>query len=286
MSLVKTAAALEAWFQKKERRNKTLGFVPTMGYLHEGHLSLIRSAKASNDLVAVSIFVNPTQFAPGEDYESYPRDTDRDYKLAMEAGADVVFVPDVNEIYISGASTAVEVTGEITKKLCGASRPTHFRGVTTVVSILFNIVGPDKAYFGQKDAQQALMIKKMVRDLHIPVEVIICPIVRESDGLAMSSRNVYLSPEEREQAVCLNGALQKAEDYLKSGAADCDVKKLTEIITRHIQSQKLASIDYVQILDGETLEDIDHIAPERQALAAVAVKFGKTRLIDNRLLSI
>lgn len=285
MSLVKTKAALEAWFLKADRRNKTLGFVPTMGYLHEGHLSLIKAAKEQNDLVAISIFVNPTQFAPGEDYENYPRDTDRDYKLAMEAGGDVVFVPEVGEIYIPGASTAVEVTGEITKKLCGASRPTHFKGVTTIVNILFNIVSPDSAYFGQKDAQQALIIKKMVRDLHIPVEVVVCPIIREADGLAMSSRNVYLSPDERRQAVCLNGALQNAEDYLKSGADDCTVKALIEIITRHIQSRDLAVVDYVQILDGETLEDIDLIAPGRKALAAVAVIFGKTRLIDNRILS-
>jgi pantoate--beta-alanine ligase len=197
MSLIRTINDLEAWFLGADRRNKTLGFVPTMGYLHEGHCSLIRAAKSQNDLVAVSVFVNPTQFGPGEDFESYPRDIDRDYTLARAAGADVVFSPGVGEVYAPGASTAVEVTGDITNKLCGASRPTHFKGVTTVVSILFNIVRPDKAYFGQKDAQQALIIKKMVRDLRMPVEVIVCPIVREADGLAMSSRNVYLGPEER-----------------------------------------------------------------------------------------
>ncbi len=287
MSLVKTISELEAWYKRAGRRNKTLGFVPTMGYLHEGHLSLIKAAKAQNDLVAVSVFVNPTQFAPGEDFESYPRDIERDYKMAVDAGADVVFNPEADEIYISGASTAVEVTGEITKKLCGASRPAHFKGVTTVVNILFNIVRPDRAYFGQKDAQQALIIKKMVRDLHMPVEVIVCPIVRESDGLAMSSRNVYLSAVERQQATCLNAGLQKAEDYLKSGADDCSsVARLIDIINSHIQAQSLAVIDYIQILDGETLDNIDRIEPGKTALAAVAVKFSNTRLIDNRMLSI
>ncbi|HAW70431.1 MAG TPA: pantoate--beta-alanine ligase [Firmicutes bacterium] len=287
MSIVKTVAEIEAWFSSKDRRNKTLGFVPTMGFLHGGHLSLIKAAKAQNDLVVVSVFVNPTQFAPGEDYESYPRDIDRDYQLAREAGADVVFNPNVDEIYIPGASTAVEVTGDITKKLCGASRPTHFKGVTTVVNILFNIVKPDRAYFGQKDAQQALVIKRMVRDLHMPVEVVVCPIVREVDGLAMSSRNVYLSSDERQQATCLNEALQKAADYLGSGADDCgSVAQLIKIIEGHIQRQDLAAIDYVLILDGETLDDIELIEPGKSALAAVAVKFGKTRLIDNRVLAI
>ena len=287
MSIVKTVAEIEAWFSSKDRRNKTLGFVPTMGFLHGGHLSLIKAAKAQNDLVVVSVFVNPTQFAPGEDYESYPRDIDRDYQLAREAGADVVFNPNVDEIYIPGASTAVEVTGDITKKLCGASRPTHFKGVATVVNILFNIVRPDRAYFGQKDAQQALVIKRMVRDLHMPVEVVVCPIVREVDGLAMSSRNVYLSSDERQQATCLNEALQKAADYLGSGADDCgSVAQLIKIIEGHIQRQDLAAIDYVLILDGETLDDIELIEPGKSALAAVAVKFGKTRLIDNRVLAI
>jgi len=287
MSIIRTVAELEAWFSSQDRRNKALGFVPTMGYLHEGHLSLIKAAKAQNDLVVVSVFVNPTQFAPGEDYESYPRDIDRDYKLAREAGADVIFNPNVDEIYIPGSSTAVEVAGDITKKLCGASRPKHFKGVTTVVNILFNIVRPDRAYFGQKDAQQALIIKKMVRDLHMPVEVVVCPIIREADGLAMSSRNVYLNVDERKQATCLNDGLQKAADYLRSGADDCSsVAQLIKIIESHIQRQNLAIIDYIRILDGETLDDIEFIEPEKSALAAVAVRFGKTRLIDNRVLSI
>lgn len=287
MSLVKTVAELNAWLSKAGRGSKTLGFVPTMGYLHEGHLSLIRAAKAQNDLVAVSIFVNPTQFAPGEDYKSYPRDIDRDYALAVRAGADLVFHPDVEEIYAPGSSTTVEVTGELTKKLCGVSRPAHFKGVTTVVNILFQIVRPDHAYFGQKDAQQALIIKKMVRDLHLPVEVVVCPIVREADGLALSSRNLYLNPEERAQAAALNRGLQKAEDSLKSRADNSNhVETLVKMIKDQISSQPLAHIDYVRILDGETLADIAYIEPGKKALAAVAVRFGTTRLIDNRVLSV
>lgn len=285
MSLIKSVKELEDWFILSGRRDRTLGFVPTMGYLHEGHLSLIQTAKAQNDLVAVSVFVNPTQFAPGEDFESYPRDIDRDYQLAREAGADIIFYPEAGEIYLPGSAATVEVTGSITNKLCGTSRPTHFKGVTTVVNILFNIVRPDRAYFGQKDAQQALIIKKMVRDLHMPVEVFVCPIVREPDGLAMSSRNVYLSTEERKQAACLNSGLQEAEDYLKSGVAGSNsVLALVDILKNHINRNPLASIDYIQILDSETLDDIVLIEPGKKALAAVAVKFGKTRLIDNRIL--
>ena len=285
MSLIQSIPALKTWLNQANRRQKTLGLVPTMGYLHEGHLSLIKAAKAQNDLVVVSIFVNPTQFAPGEDFASYPKDLERDYRLAREAGADVVFHPDAGEIYPAGASTVVEVEGEMPRKLCGISRPIHFKGVTTVVSILFHLVGPDRAYFGQKDAQQAILIQKMVRDLHMPVEIKVCPIVREVDGLAMSSRNIYLNPEERRQAVCLNGGLQRAEDYLRSGAADCgSTAKLEDIIRDHIQARDLAVIDYVQILDGETLEELSSLKPGKSALAAVAVKFGKTRLIDNRVL--
>lgn len=286
MSLIKTSKEIDAWLAKAGRKDKTLGFIPTMGYLHEGHLSLIKKAKEQNDLAAVSIFVNPTQFSPNEDYESYPRDVDRDYRLAIEAGADIVFAPEVNEIYLPDFSTTVEVGGNITKKLCGTSRPAHFKGVTTVVNILFNIIRPDRAYFGQKDAQQVQVIKKMVKDLHIPVEIISCPIVREKGGLALSSRNVYLNPLERKQALSLNYSLQKAEEYFHSGAADSrNTEILIETIKNIIQNQELAVIDYVQILDAENLEDIKYISPGRNALAAVAVKFGKTRLIDNRVLS-
>lgn len=286
MSLVKTVKDLNDWLNSHGRNNKTLGFVPTMGYLHEGHLSLIKEAKANNDLVAVSIFVNPTQFGPGEDYDKYPRNIERDCQLALAAGADVIFNPEVSEIYIPGASTEVEVTGDITHKLCGASRPSHFKGVTTVVNILFNIARPDRAYFGQKDAQQVLIIKKMVRDLHIPVEVVVCSILREADGLALSSRNVFLSTKEREQALALSRGLEKAERYLASGINGCNnVETLINVIRLEIQKESLAVIDYVQILDGETLEDMLVIDTSRKALAAVAVKFGKTRLIDNRILA-
>ncbi|MPM10429.1 Pantothenate synthetase [bioreactor metagenome] len=287
MSLIKTTAELEQWFAETGRKNKTLGFVPTMGYLHAGHLSLIKKAKEENNLVTVSIFVNPTQFAPGEDFESYPRDIERDYKLAAGAGADVVFHPSVSEIYAPGASTAVEVTGDIPKKLCGASRPAHFKGVTTVVNILLNIMGPDRAYFGQKDAQQAIIIKKMVRDLHMPVNVVVCPIVREADGLAMSSRNVYLNPRERSEATVLNRALGEAENFLKLWTEGCNyVENLHSLITQKIKTSPIADIDYVEILDAETLEPIEFILPGKPALAAVAVRFGKTRLIDNRVLTV
>lgn len=259
----------------------SVGFVPTMGYLHEGHLSLIKEARTNNDIIVVSIFVNPTQFAPGEDFESYPRDIDRDYDLAMAAGADVIFTPTVEGMYVPGASTYVTVEGDINHKLCGASRPTHFKGVTTVVNTLFNIVKPHRAYFGQKDAQQAIIIQKMVRDLHLDVEVVVCPIVREADGLAMSSRNVYLNEIERSQAVILRKALLRAE--AKVGQGERDVSELIGIIREMIMTASLADIDYVDILDASDLSEIEYL--EGTALAAVAVRFGKTRLIDNILLS-
>lgn len=287
MSLIKTINELNAWFESHDRKNRTLGFVPTMGCLHEGHLSLIREAKAHNNLVIASVFVNPTQFGPKEDYEKYPRDIERDYRLAREAGADAVFHPEANEIYMPDFSVEVEVKGDLTKKLCGASRPNHFKGVTTVVNILFNIVRPDRAYFGQKDAQQAIIIKKMVRDLHMPVEIVVCPIVREKDGLAMSSRNLYLNLDERKQALALNRGLQNAQKYLASGADDCtQVDKLIRIIGQEIEKEPLAKVEYIEILDFDTLEEIECIEPSKTALAAVAVIFGGTRLIDNAILSI
>lgn len=285
MSIIKTVREFDSWRSEHDCKHKTLGFVPTMGYLHEGHLSLIRAAKAENDLVAVSIFVNPTQFGPGEDYEQYPRDLKHDYEAAMAAGADVVFHPEVEEIYGPSASTAVDVTGAMTKKLCGASRPIHFKGVTTIVNILFNIIRPDRAYFGQKDAQQAVIIQKMVHDLHMPVNVAVCPIVRDKDGLALSSRNIYLSPQERAGALSLNRGLQKAANYLSSGEEGCNrVQALVQIIRAEISREPLAQIDYVEILDAETLDEIEKIVPSRKALAAVAVRFGKTRLIDSKIL--
>ncbi|HRG03434.1 MAG TPA: pantoate--beta-alanine ligase [Paludibacteraceae bacterium] len=278
--IIETVKELREYLAGQRAAGKTVGLVPTMGFLHEGHLSLIREAKAENDVVVVSDFVNPTQFGPNEDFESYPRNIERDTELALSAGADVIFYPSVSEMYPPESSTYVEVEGNITRVLCGASRPTHFRGVTTVVNKLFNIVEPNKAYFGQKDAQQVAVLTKMVKDLHMDIELIICPIVREPDGLAMSSRNTYLSAEERKQAVILNQALKKAKNAFANG--EKDVVKLTGIITDKINEMPLAVIDYVSILDFPSLKPI--ITIEKDALAAVAVKFGKTRLIDNEIL--
>ena len=278
--IIETVKELREYLAGQRAAGKTVGLVPTMGFLHEGHLSLIREAKAENDVVVVSDFVNPTQFGPNEDFESYPRNIEQDTELALSAGADVIFYPSVSEMYPPESSTYVEVEGNITRVLCGASRPTHFRGVTTVVNKLFNIVEPDKAYFGQKDAQQVAVLTKMVKDLHMDIELIICPIVREPDGLAMSSRNTYLSAEERKQAVILNQALKKAKNAFANG--EKDVVKLTGIITDKINEMPLAVIDYVSILDFPSLKPI--ITIEKDALGAVAVKFGKTRLIDNEIL--
>ena len=274
--VVETIKELKLRIQEQKQQNKTIGFVPTMGSLHEGHLSLIKRAKKENDFVIVSVFVNPTQFAPNEDFAKYPRDIDRDEQLANSVGADLIFHPAVDEMYIPGASTYVEVEGNLTKKLCGSSRPTHFKGVTTVVTLLFHIVSPDAAYFGQKDAQQAAIIQKMVRDLHMEVNVVICPIVREEDGLALSSRNIYLNQEERKQALILYQTLKEVKKLCLNNP---NVSELKTFMKKKINTMPLAMIDYVEILDADTLEEIETI--DRSALAAVAVKFGKTRLIDN-----
>jgi pantoate--beta-alanine ligase len=277
--IITTISELRDYLKAQRAKNKTVGLVPTMGFLHEGHLSLIRRAKAENDVVIVSDFVNPTQFGPNEDYETYPRDIKRDTGLAVGAGADVVFYPSVTEMYPEGSATFVEVEGDITRVLCGASRPTHFKGVTTVVNMLFNIVKPDKAYFGQKDAQQAAVLMKMVRDTHQDIELVVCPIAREEDGLAMSSRNTYLNKEERKQATILNQALAEGEKAFLAG--ETAVEKLVSIIADKINEMPLAEIDYVSIYDFPSLTEIKKV--EHQALVAVAVKFGKTRLIDNRI---
>lgn len=285
MKQIETEAELREELLHLSRREKSVGLVPTMGCLHEGHLSLIRRAKQQNDIAVVSIFVNPTQFGPGEDYEKYPRDIARDCALAEGAGTDIFFHPAVSEIYAPDAATKVEVESDITHTLCGALRPIHFQGVTTIVSILFNIVQPDRAYFGQKDAQQAVIIKKMVQDMHIPVEIIVCPIVREADGLALSSRNCYLSEEERRQAVSLSRGLEAASEFFASGAdSGRDAAVLTAIIFSEIGKQPLANIEYIEIVDAETLESTRFIKHGRPTLAAVAVRFGNTRLIDNKIL--
>ncbi len=258
-----------------------VGFVPTMGYLHQGHLSLIKKAKEENDFVIVSIFVNPIQFGPNEDLEKYPRDIERDTKLAVEAGCDLIFNPEVSEMFPKPLKTGVQVDG-LTERLCGKKRPGHFKGVTTIVSKLFNIVAPDRAYFGQKDAQQVAVIKRMVEDLNFDLEIKVCPIIREEDGLAMSSRNVYLNPEERKEALALSKSLQLAEKLISQGE-----KKVGKVISKmkeFIESHPLCEVDYIEILDFENLEEIEKI--EGTILIGIAVKLGQTRLIDNKILEV
>jgi len=254
-----------------------VGFVPTMGYFHEGHLSLVRQAKKENPSVVVSIFVNPTQFGPSEDFRDYPRDLRRDLELLQNV--DIAFVPSEEEMYPSGFNSWIDVE-RITQRLEGASRPGHFRGVTTICAKLFNIIQPTRAYFGQKDVQQAVVIKKMVSDLNMNLEIIVVPTVRESDGLAMSSRNIYLDAEERQAAIVLFKALSLARHLWQSGEKDTD--KIRHQMTSLIQKEPLARIDYVSIADANTLEELNVI--DRPALASLAVTIGKTRLIDNIIL--
>ncbi|QZY56072.1 pantoate--beta-alanine ligase [Crassaminicella profunda] len=281
MFVVEAVKKIREVIEKEKREGKKIGLVPTMGYLHEGHLSLIRKAKEENDFVVVSVFVNPTQFGEGEDYESYPRELERDSKLAKSAGADLVFHPSVAEMYPKGYNTYVE-TYKITDKLCGASRPGHFRGVTTVVCKLFNIVVPHRAYFGQKDAQQVVVIKQMVRDLNMDLEIIPCPIVREEDGIALSSRNTYLNDEERKAGLILSKSLFKSKEMIENG--ERDGLKIKDFIINNIQTEPLAKIDYVEVVDAENLQDIEKLQGE--VLIALAVKFGNTRLIDNMRIKI
>lgn len=262
--------------KKWRKEGLTVGLVPTMGYLHEGHKSLIDKAVKENDRVVVSVFVNPIQFGPTEDLASYPRDLERDAKLCEEAGANLIFHPEKEEMYFDDFSSFVEVQG-VSKGLCGKSRPIHFRGVCTVVTKLFNIVKPDRAYFGQKDAQQLAVVKRMVRDLNMYIEIVGCPIIREEDGLAKSSRNTYLSAEERKAAVILSKSLKLGKEAIEKGERDS--KKIIDIITNNINTEKLAKIDYVEIVDPLSIENIDKI--ENSALVAMAVYIGKTRLIDN-----
>lgn len=274
--MVKTIRELRQELEPIRRRGATVGFVPTMGFLHEGHLSLMRKSVEECGLTVVSIFVNPTQFGPGEDYDRYPRDLERDLALSESVGADLVFAPGVSEMYESDACTRVSVSG-LTQNLCGRSRPGHFDGVTTVVCKLFNIVGPCRAYFGQKDAQQVAVVRRMVRDLNIPVEVRVMPTVREPDGLAMSSRNVYLSPDQRKAALSLYRSLKTAADMTERG--ERSAARIRERMIDTILSSGLAELDYVEIVDADSLRSLDTL--EGEVLIAVAVKFGKTRLIDN-----
>lgn len=275
MKVVSTINEVREQIGVWKKNGDTIGFVPTMGYLHEGHLSLIDAAR-ENDKVVVSIFVNPMQFGENEDLGSYPRDFKRDSLLCEEHGVDLIFHPDVQEMYGGQFYTYVDMT-VLTKELCGLSRPVHFRGVCTVVTKLFHIVQPDRAYFGQKDAQQLAVIKRMVKDLNIPVKVIGCPIIRELDGLAKSSRNTYLSAEERKAAVILSRSIAIGKKMAEQGERDC--KKILAAMQAEIEKEPLARIDYLKIVDLETMQQVS--AMDGDVLAAIAVYIGKTRLIDN-----
>lgn len=265
-------AQVLAW----KREGLSVGLVPTMGYLHEGHASLIKRAAAECDRVVVSVFVNPTQFGPNEDLEAYPRDFEHDKQLIAECGGNLVFAPTPEDMYVPGAATWVNVEG-LTKELCGRSRPIHFRGVATVVNKLMNIALPDRAYFGQKDAQQLAVIRRMVADLNMPLQVIGCPIVREADGLAKSSRNTYLNAQERQAALVLSKSLAQGRKLLEAG--ETKTEAVVECITRVLESEPMARIDYVQAVDADTIEPQSEV--KGTVLFAIAVYIGKTRLIDN-----
>jgi pantoate--beta-alanine ligase len=276
MKIIKTISEMK---DLRKTLLEPVGFVPTMGYLHAGHISLVRKAKEDNASVIVSIFVNPTQFGPGEDFDKYPRDLTGDAELLEEEGVDAVFAPSANEMYPSDFNSRVEVTG-ITQKLEGNCRPGHFRGVTIVVNKLFNIVNPHKAYFGQKDAQQAIVIRKMVADLNMNLEVVTMPTIREMDGLAMSSRNTFLNPEERQAAIVLYRSLMLAQSLYSQGERNAET--IRREMVRLIKTEELAKIDYVSVADTINLEELAEIS--EKALVSLAVKFGKTRLIDNVVL--
>ena len=277
MIVATTIAEVRAQVREWKQAGLTVGLVPTMGYLHEGHASLIDKAVSLCDRVVASDFVNPTQFGPGEDLEAYPRDFDRDCALLEEHGCHMVFHPEVSEMYAPDAATYVEILSDMPKQLCGKTRPIHFRGVCTVVSKLFNIVTPDRAFFGQKDAQQLAIIRRMVRDMSYGIEIVGCPIVREADGLAKSSRNTYLNAQERQAALVLSQAVALGQRLISQGETDAD--KLVTAMTAHIQAEPLARIDYVSAVDGVSMLPVEKIGPG--VLVAMAVYIGKTRLIDN-----
>lgn len=280
-SIKETRQQVKEW----KKQGLTVGLVPTMGYLHEGHQSLMEKAKKENDKVVASIFVNPIQFGPNEDFASYPRDLEKDAALCERIGVDLIFHPEAEEMYEKDFCTYVDMDG-LTKELCGKSRPTHFRGVQTVVSKLFHIIPADRAYFGQKDAQQLAVIKRMVRDLSMDIEIVGCPIVREEDGLAKSSRNTYLNQEERKAALVLNRSLAEGKKAIESGVREaCKVK---QCILDVIAKEPLARVDYVEIVDFSAIEPIAdlNMAAEGEILCAIAVYIGKTRLIDNFIMKI
>lgn len=280
MEIAVTVKEVRDQVKEWRRQGLSVGLVPTMGYLHEGHKSLITRAVSENDRVVVSVFVNPMQFGPSEDLESYPRDMDRDAAICEDAGAALVFHPEPSEMYHDGFSSYVDMD-TLTKGLCGKSRPIHFRGVCTVVAKLFNIVVPDRAYFGQKDAQQLAVIRHMTDDLSYGIEIVGCPIVRENDGLAKSSRNTYLNAAERKAALILNKSLSEGKKLIEAGEKDAN--KVKDVITGVINTEPLAKIDYVELVSWDTLEPINEISGS--VLAAIAVFIGKTRLIDNFIVS-
>lgn len=274
MKIVRKIDELRLALDQSKKANQSIGLIPTMGYLHEGHASLIRRARKENDIVVVSDFVNPIQFGANEDLNTYPRNLEADSKLCEDIGVDYIFAPEVSEMY-QDRKAFVDIES-MSDNLCGAKRPGHFRGVCTVCTKLFNITGADRAYFGQKDAQQVAIITKLVEDLNIPIEIIACPIVREDDGLAMSSRNTYLSKEERKAALCLSKAIFKGEELAKSGAS---LKEVLDAMKDIISNENLAKIDYISAVDLYTMEDAKDLDGDR--LIAIAVYIGKTRLIDN-----
>jgi len=276
MKTIESISRMSTYSKIVRKEGRSIGFVPTMGALHEGHLSLAKTARKHADVLVMSIFVNPIQFGPDEDLEKYPRAFKRDEELARSAGVDVVFYPSIKDMYPAGYATYVNVEG-LTDTLCGAARPGHFRGVATIVTKLFHIVKPDIAYFGQKDAQQAILIKKMAEDLNLDIDIKVLPIIREKDGLAMSSRNTYLSPDERKDAAVLYQSLKKAEELMRSG--ERDAAKIIAAMTDMIKAKPNARVDYISIVDTKNLKDVSRISGE--ALIALAVFMGKTRLIDN-----
>ena len=279
MKVVGTIKEVRELVKEWKKNGETVGFVPTMGYLHEGHGSLITKARENNDKVVVSIFVNPMQFGPTEDLDSYPRDLEKDSKFCESLGADLIFHPEPEEMYHEDFSSYVDMS-VLTEELCGLSRPVHFRGVCTVVTKLFNIVQPDNAYFGQKDAQQLAIIKHMVQDLNMDINVVGCPIVREEDGLAKSSRNTYLSPEERKAALILRKTVKLAKELIDAGEKDADV--VVAKMKENIETEPMAKIDYVKAVNGLTMQQQKEI--KAPMLIAMAVYIGKTRLIDNMIL--
>lgn len=280
MKIVGTVKEVREQVKAWRKEGLSVGYVPTMGYLHEGHASLMKKSVEDNDKTVASIFVNPMQFGPTEDLEAYPRDLDRDAALCEEIGVDLIFHPEVEEMYEDGFCSFVDMNG-LTKGLCGKTRPTHFRGVCTVVNKFFNIVKPDRAYFGQKDAQQLAVIKRMVADLNMDIEIIGCPIVREADGLAKSSRNTYLSEEERSAALCLSKSIFLAESLVKDGEISAEIIKAE--MRKVLESEPLARVDYVEVVDSLTIEPVVEV--KSGTLIAIAVYIGKTRLIDNTIIA-